>query len=63
MNRIPEEQAFWQSSLDWLRDNLGSTGLTVATIAVGILALTLVFMLWRTASNFGISRRIHRPAN
>lgn len=34
MNRIPEEQAFWQSFLDWLRHNFGSTGLSGAAMAL-----------------------------
>jgi hypothetical protein len=45
MNRIPEEQAFWQSTLDLLRDNFGSTGFTVAEITLAILALTIVAMV------------------
>lgn len=40
MNAVKNETAFWPSSLNWLRDIVGSTGLTVAAMAL-IAALTL----------------------
>lgn len=49
MNRIPEEQAFWQSSLDWLRENFGSieSFRSQTLLAPGLSVRVLFVVRWR----------------